>query len=249
MIKLKTLEEIKLMQEGGRKLKEVVNSLRPKIKAGITTRQIDQEADKLIRELGGEASFKKVPRYHFSICIPINEQIVHTPPSGRLIRDGDIVTLDIGMYYKGFHTDFADTIGVGHIDREKKKFIETGKNALYKAINKAKVGRRLGEVSQTIQREIYGQGFFVIKKLTGHGIGRELHEEPFVLGYLEGKIENTLLLKPGLIIAIEVIYSKGSEDMVYEEGKEWSIKTADDSLSACFEHTVAITNNGPLILT
>ncbi|KKQ02160.1 MAG: methionine aminopeptidase, type I [Candidatus Roizmanbacteria bacterium GW2011_GWA2_36_23] len=250
MIDLKTVKEIEVMGEGGKRLREVVNELLNKIKVGMMTEEIDTEAEKLIVSKGGESSFKKVDNYFWSTCLPVNEQVVHTPPSKRRLMNGDVLTVDIGMYYKGFHTDFATTLIVGETENNRIiPFLDTGKNALYKAIKQVRIGNRLGHISQTIEKEICGNGYFIMKQLTGHGIGRKLHEDPFVLGYLDRSIEKTLLIKPGLVIAIEVIYSMGSEDIFHEKNDDWSIRSKDSSLTACFEHTVAVTEKETIVLT
>lgn len=250
MIRLKTKEEIEIMKEGGKRLRQVVKELLPVIQVGTSTEQIDKEAERLIKKYDGEPSFKKVKNYHWATCLPINEQVVHTPPSKRKLKDGDLLTLDIGFYYQGFHTDYAQTLVVGK-KRDKKiiNFLEVGKRALYLAIKQAKINKRLGEISLAIEKEIYGNGFFVLKELTGHGIGRDLHEDPYVFGYLNKPIEKTPIIEPGLTIAVEVIYSQSTEKITYEKGNSWSVLTADGSLSACFEHTIAIVDNKTLILT
>lgn len=250
MIHFKSEEEIKIMREGGQRLQNVIKELMPAIQAGATTKEIDKKAETLIIQHGGEPSFKKVPGYHWSICIPINEQIVHTPPSRRKLNNGDIVTVDIGMFYKGFHTDYADTVVVGdYNDDNVARFLDAGKKALYKAICQTKLGNRIGHVSQTIEREIYGDGYKIVKELTGHGIGRELHEDPYIFGFLNVPLERTARIRAGLVIAIEVIYSIGSERFEYETDNEWSVVTRDRSLSACFEHTVAVTHKETIVLT
>lgn len=250
MIHLKTGEEIEIMREGGRRLRKVVKGLFSIIQVGISTSEIDKEAERLILKYEGEPSFKKVPGYQWSTCLPINEQVVHTPPSERKVKNGDVLTVDIGMYYQGFHTDYADTIIVGE-NKDKKiyHFLEVGKKALYKAIDHARIGNRLGHISHVIQKEIYGNGFKILKDLTGHGIGRELHEDPYVFGFLDKPVEKTIPIQSGLVIAIEVIYSVGAENFKHEEGEEWSVITTDKSLSACFEHTVAITDKETMVLT
>lgn len=250
MINLKTKKEIGKMTEGGKKLRQVVVELLPVIKPGITTEQIDDEAERLIKKYGGESSFKKVKNYYWSTCLPINEQVVHTIPSSRIVKQGDLLTIDIGFFYKGFHTDYALTMVVGRKPNlEKQKFLDTGKQALFKAIDKVCIGCYIGEISSQIEKTIKGNGYHIIKQLTGHGIGRQLHEDPYVLGYVDRPIEKTLKIREGLVIAIEVIYSKGTEEIMMEKGDNWSLITFDKSLSACFEHTVAVTANGPLILT
>lgn len=249
MIILKKPEEIELMAQGGKKLRNIVRKLKSIIKPGISTNYIDQEAEKLIKEEGGESSFKKVPGYHWSTCLPVNEEIVHTPPSGRILKEGDILTLDIGIYYKGFHTDFADTYAIGKISKERQVFLDVGKNALSEAIKEVRFGNRLGLVSKTIEKAITGKGYAIVKELTGHGIGRDLHEDPYVLGFLDRKVEKTPRIENGLVIAVEIIYSMGKGAMMHDKKEDWSIKTVDGSLSACFEHTVAVTGGHTTVLT
>ena len=251
MIHLKSGQEIQIMQESGKRLREVMLELVPMVQAGVTTQAIDDEAERLILKNGGTPSFKTVKGYKWSTCVPINEQVVHTPPSERILKDKDILTIDIGLVYKGYHTDHAITLYVGDIETNQamKRFFEVGKSALKKGIEKAINGNYLGEISQVIQNEVYGSGCFVLKDLTGHGIGKELHEDPYVFNYLERPVKKTYKIQPGLVIAIEVIYSMGTEEIAYEKKGEWSIKTKDDSLSACFEHTVAVTEENTYILT
>ena len=250
MIDYKSEEEILRMREGGARLRKVVSTLLPEIKVGQTTEEIDKRAEELIIKEGGQSSFKKVKGYKWSTCLTINEQVVHTPPSSRRLADGDVLTVDIGMFYQGFHTDFATTVVVGEkSDQEKETFLEAGKQTLKAAIGEAKSGQRIGHISAAIEKGIETAGYFIMKDLTGHGVGRELHEDPFVPGYVDGAIEKSLMIKPGLVIAIEVIYSKGTEKIKPEPGNDWSIISADRSLTACFEHSVAITKKGTLILT
>jgi methionyl aminopeptidase len=250
MVNLKSIDEIEIMREGGERLRKVVEELMSIVKAGITTKEIDRKAETLINKQGGESSFKKVPGYRWTICVPINEEVVHTPPSDRILKSGDVLTIDIGMFYKGYHTDYADTVIIGEAhDKKINHFLEVGKKALYKAIDQARVGNRLGHISKAIGNEIYGNGFKILKNLTGHGIGHELHEDPYVFGFLNQPIEKTIVIRPGLVIAIEVIYSMGAEEFVYESDDEWSVITKDRSMSACFEHTVAVTEKETFILT
>lgn len=250
MIDLKSDQEIKIMVEAGKRLKKVVAQLTPQIRSGLTTAQIDKIADRLITQAGGEASFKKVKGYYWATCIAINEQVVHTPPSERIIKDGDILTIDIGLFYRGFHSDYADTIIVGGTkDKRLHKFLTVGELTLKKAIEQFKLNKYLGEVSKVIESEIYGYGFFVIKQLTGHGVGKKLHEDPYIPGYLDRHSNDTPLIKQGMVVAIEVIYSMGTEEVEYEDNNNWSLVTKDGSLSACFEHTVAIIGKDTIILT
>ena len=250
MVKLKTSVEIAAMREGGKRLHASFQELLPFIKPGITTREIDARAEELIKKNGGESSFKRVPGYTWTICCPINEQVVHTQPSDRAVKEGDLLTIDIGMYYKGFHTDFADSWIVGTAkDPQKEKFLEIGRRAFKKALGAVKSGHYIGEISATIQKEIEGNGLFIMRELTGHGVGRALHEDPSVPGFLDRAITKTYKMRPGLVIAVEVIYSAGTENIRYEKDDNWSIVTADGSISGCFEHTIAITETNAVILT
>ncbi len=250
MIHYKTPEEIETMTEGGKRLHAVVGELIPWIKIGMSTLEIDRKATSLIKKNGGEISFNKVKGYDWATCLTINEQVVHTPPSKRIIKDQDVLTIDIGLYYEGYHTDYADTIVCGNPkNNEVVHFLNVGKRALYKAIDQAKKGNRLGDISRAIENEIYGNGYKIVKQLTGHGIGTELHEDPNVFGFLDRPIQKTLTIKSGLVIAIEVIYSESSEEFAYEDETGWSLITKDRSLSACFEHTVAITDTETRVLT
>jgi len=238
------------MKEGGRRLREVVKRLLPTIKQGITTKEIDEKTGELIKEYGGESSFKKVKGYYWSTCLPINEEIVHAVPTQRVLNKGDILTLDVGFYYRSYHTDYATTINIGEARNERiRRFLEVGKKTLSKAIEQAKVGNYIGNVSKTIEQEILKNGFYVIKELTGHGIGKELHEEPFIPCFLGGSIRETPKVIRGMVLAIEVIYSMDPTTIRHKRDNQWSLITADGSLAACFEHTIAVVENKPLILT
>lgn len=250
MVHLKSKREIEIMAECGKKLKAAVDELIPQIKEGMTTNELDEKAKELIKKQGADTSFTKVKGYKWATCVPINEQIVHTPPSDRVLQRGDVLTVDIGAFFKGYHSDYADTIVIGgKTTPEIAKFLKIGKEALEKAIKQAKAGNRLGHISQSIEKDIKGNGYYILKELTGHGIGKELHEDPFVPGFLDKPLEKTLKIEPGLVIAIEIIYSMGTDKIAYERGDDWSIVTEDGSISACFEKTVAITHENTFILT
>jgi methionyl aminopeptidase len=250
MIQLKTKDEIELMKDGGKILKTVVDELIPWISVGQSTLEIDSKAEELIKKHGGEPSFKTVPGFSWTTCIPVNEQAVHTPPSNRILKDGDLVTVDIGVLYKGFHTDYAYSKIVGNNnDPEKQKFLDVGKQTLEKAISMVHNGVYIGEFAEFIYNEITKNGYFIMKELTGHGIGRKLHEDPYVLNYLDRPIQKTYKIKPGFVFALEIIYSMGSEEIAYEQGNSWSIISGDKSLSACFEKTLAVTEEKTFILT
>ena len=169
MVNLKSDQEIRIMMEGGKRLKAVIGELLPLIREGITTKEIDSRAEELIKEQSGESSFKTVSGYLWTICSPINEQIVHTKPSNRILKEEDVLTLDIGMLYQGLHTDYAITKIVGNNkDAKINKFLKIGEETLYKAIKEATIGKRLGLISSVIEKKITGNGYFVIKELTGH---------------------------------------------------------------------------------
>lgn len=255
MIDIKTPEEIKQMKIGGKILSDVLYEVVKAAKPGVTEIELDAMAERMIRERGGEPGFKRVPGYKNTICACTNEVIVHGIPRKYALQDGDVICIDCGVYYGGFHTDMAETVKVGSLkdraeDEAVDKFLEVGKRALNEAVKVAVVGNRIGHISQTIQRIVEEEnGYGVLRTLIGHGVGHELHEEPEVPGILFGKIEKTPLLQEGMTIAIEVIYNMGSPDAVYEGSDDWTIITADGSLSSVFERSVLITKNGPELLT
>ena len=249
MINLKTNEEIAIMAAGGKVLKTIADQVETHIKPGVTTREIDQVAEKLLTKYGAEASFKKVKGYKYATCLPVNKQAVHTPPSSYVLKEGDSVTLDIGAYYKGFHTDYAVTVAVGRIDDKVSRFLDIGRKTLDSGLKMVKSGEYLGTIAKFIQSEIESSGYFILKDLTGHGIGRELHEDPYVLNYLDRPIEKTYQIQPGFVMALEIIYSMGTEKIAYEPGNSWSIIAADRSIAACFEKTIAVSDKKTFILT
>lgn len=250
MIHLKTSQEIEWMREGGVILRDVVSELLPKIKPGMSTQEIDAQAEAMIRARGAEPSFQKVKGYRWTTCLPINEQTVHTPPSKRVIQKGDVLTVDIGVYHHGLHTDYATTFVVGEKgDQKTEEFLRVGRETLERAIPMISAGVRLGMISQFIEKEIKNAGYYILEELTGHGVGRELHEDPYVLNYLDRPVEKTYKVQPGLTIAVEIIYAMGTSQIQYEKGTEWSIITRDRSLSACFERSIAVTDKETTILT
>ncbi len=250
MITLKSRDEITAMQIGGGILKRVLKEVVAEVKDGITTRELDSLADILIQKYGGYPGFKHVQGYKYATCICVNEQLVHTEPSARILKKGDVVTIDAGVYYEGLHTDSAETVIVENVhDVVKINFLNAGKEAVKKAITLARPGNYIGNISQKLEEIITGSGYFVVNELTGHGVGRELHEDPLIPGFVDGDIEKTPKIKPGMTLAIEIIYSMGTNRISYEKGSKWSIKTRDNSLGACFEHTIAILEKNTLILT
>ena len=257
MIDIKTPEEIKIMREGGKILASVLLQLLKNIKPGVSELEIDRLAEELILKKGAKQGFKEIKGYNNSICVSTNNVVVHGAPTNYKFKSGDVVGIDCGVFYKGFNTDMAETLRVKSqisnlksqmIDKTD-KFLTTGEKALDEAIKTAKVGNRVGHISRTIQNVVEKEGYSIVRSLVGHGVGRTLHEEPEVPGFLDRKIIKTPILKKGMTIAIEVIYNMGKPDVVYKNGDGWTISTEDKSISGLFERTIAITKDGPVILT
>lgn len=249
MIDYKTPEEIKIMQHGGHILAEVLYHVMDQIKPGMTELEVDQMAEKMIRERGGEPGFKRVPGYHYTVCMSTNDVVVHGIPGKYVFKPGDLVGVDCGVFYKGFHTDMSHSVIVpGETRPESEKFLKIGKKALDESIKEAVIGNRIGHISKKIQDIVEGSGYSIVRSLIGHGVGRELHEEPEVPGYLARPIDKTPLLKEGMTIAVEVIYNMGSREVTLDSDG-WTIRTEDGALAGLYERTIAITKNGPLMLT
>lgn len=254
MISIKTKDDIKKMREGGRILAEVLFNILSRVRPGASELEQDELAEKLIKKKGAEPTFKRVKRYKHSICVSANDVVVHGIPTEYKFKNGDVVGVDCGVFYKGFNTDMAETIRVqGEGARVKKpdeidRFLETGRRALEEAMKQAKVGNRVGHISKTIQDIVETGGYSVVRSLVGHGVGRELHEEPEIPGFLERKIEDTPRLQNGMVIAVEVIYNQGRREVILGEDG-WTIRTRDGSVAGLFERTIAVTENGPIVLT
>ncbi|OGN02156.1 MAG: type I methionyl aminopeptidase [Candidatus Yanofskybacteria bacterium RIFCSPHIGHO2_01_FULL_43_42] len=260
MIKVKTKEEIEIMEEGGKILSEILKKLTETVKPGITTQDLEELARELVLSHGVRPSFLGYDGYPAVLCASINDEIVHGVPSDRILKNGDVLKLDMGVLHKGFHTDSAITVLVGgqedkviHITTSqvvypqiKQKLINATKEALRIGISKAKVGNTIGDIGSAIQKYVEDNGFNVVRDLVGHGIGRELHEPPQVLNYGEpGEGEK---LKAGMVIAIEPMVVTG--DWEIKNSKDgFGLVTKDGGLAAHFEHTIAVTEKGPLILT
>lgn len=247
-LNLKTDHEIKIMAEGGKKLAEVKNKLKEAVKEGVTAHEVDSLANNLIAKTGGEASFKKVPGYSWATCVNVNEGLVHGIPTEKIVfKKGDVVSVDIGLYYQGFHTDTSFTIAIDPLS-EIENFLKTGEEALKKAIEKARVENYIYDISNAIEKTIETQGYSTIHALVGHGVGRELHEEPPIPCFTKGYREESPKITEGMVLAIEVMYTKGSPEVgKWPDG--WTISMRDGKISALFEETVAVNSHGPIVLT
>lgn len=240
------------MAEGGKKLGEIRKRIAQMVRPGVKTIELDKAAEEMINEAGGKPSFKMVPGYHWTTCINLNDVVVHGIPDNGLIKAGDKVGIDMGMLYKGFHTDTATTVKVkskSEKDAETEFFLDIGKKALNKAIEQVRPGKRVMDISEAMQKTVEGAGYTVVTALTGHGIGRNLHEAPPIPCFKLGRYEDSILLTPGMAVAIEVMYNMGTADVAYKNDDGWTIVTADGKISGLFEHTVAVTKSGPVILT
>jgi methionyl aminopeptidase len=249
MITIKTPGELAVMQEGGKILAKTLEKVVESINVGVSEERLEEIATSEIEKMGGSPAFKKVPGYNYTLCISTNDAVVHGIPGKYTFKKGDVVGIDCGVFYKGFNTDMSETVIVGTKEDEKvKKFLEVGKKALLEGIAQAVPGNRVGHISKKIQEVVEKEGYSIVRTLVGHGIGKKLHEEPEVPGFLNRKIEKTPLLKEGMTLAIEVIYNMGKKGVKYGSDN-WTIKTEDGQLSGLFERTIAITKGGPLILT
>ena len=248
MIQLKSQREIDIMAHGGKILADTVRLLERSVRPGMTTAELDQIADDFIRSHpGAKPSFKGLYNFPASICSSINNEIVHGIPSRkRVLNEGDLISIDVGVQYEGYHTDSATTVPVGHINEESQRLLDVTRRALDAGVAHAKAGNHLGDIGAAIQAVVEAAGFSVVRDLVGHGIGTGFHEEPQVPNY--GKPNRGIRLVPGLTIAIEPMVNVGKPGIRTMPDK-WTVVTVDGKRSAHFEHTVAITENGPRILT
>jgi len=253
MIHLKSPEEIKIMAEGGSILNEVMEILLNVLDEGIEMRELDRLAESEIKKRGAEPSFKMVPGYRWSICACVNDIVVHGIPGVYKAKSDDLIGIDLGVFYKGYHTDSSWSQRVGNHSTQSAKvidnFLSVGRNALNNAINAACMGNYIYDISLAIETTVKNAGFSVVKSLIGHGIGKNLHEDPEVPGFVSKPRLKTPKLENGLTLAIEVIYNMGTDEVVYDKGDGWTISTKDGKLSGLFENTVAITDHGVILLS
>ena len=235
------------MREAGRILARTMRLTSEEIVAGKTTvLELDALADKLIREKGGIPSFLNYRGFPNSACIAVNDEVVHGIPSARILQEGDIVTLDFGVIYEGWHADSAWTFPVGTVSDNARRLMNVTRESLFQGIAKAKVGNKIGDISNAVQKYVEKNGYGIVKDLVGHGIGRDLHEEPSVPNF--GRANMGPTIKAGMTFCIEPMVNEGTWKVNVLDD-DWTVVTADGKLSAHYEHTVAVTPSGPVILT
>ena len=251
-IPLRTPQELAIMREAGRLVAAVLADLEPAVVPGVTTRQLDALAEDAIRRRGGRPAFKGYeslgkPPFPASICASVNDEVVHGIPDGRALKDGDIISVDVGVEYQGFYGDTARTYPVGHISAAARKLMDVCSQALDLAIQQVRPGNALSKIGETVQRHVEAHGFSVVRDFVGHGIGTVMHQAPEVPNFASNRYPG-LLLEPGLVIAIEPMINAGGHKIAVDRNR-WTVRTADGKLSAHFEHTVAVTPDGHEILT
>ncbi|MCJ7833044.1 MAG: type I methionyl aminopeptidase [Deltaproteobacteria bacterium] len=246
MIFLKSPEEIEKMSASGKLVAEILLEIRNRIKPGVKTQELDLLAARLSLKKKARPAFKGYHGFPYSLCVSINEEVVHGFPSGRRLVDGDIVSLDFGVYLDGYYGDAALTQSVGQVTPQAERLIQVTRDSLFKGLEQVRAGRRVGDISFAVQQYVERHRFSVVRQFVGHGIGKSLHEDPQVPNF--GEAGRGILLKPGMVLAIEpMVNAGGSEVEIKADG--WTAVTKDGSLSAHFEHTIAITENGCRILT
>jgi len=252
-VELKNAQQLEKMRAAGRVVAEVLDLLGEHVKPGISTGELDRIAEQYIRAKGGSPSFKGYPKYlpreqrfPATLCVAVNDVVVHGIPNGQVLAEGDIIAIDVGAILDGWHGDATRTYAVGEVDEESQRLMQVCEESLAVGIGQARAGRRITDISAAIEGHVVANGFQVVRNLFGHGIGRNLHEAPSLPHY--GPPGAGPLLKPGMVITIEPMIVAGSPDVqVLDDG--WTIITTDGARSAQYEHTVAITDNGPRILT
>ncbi len=246
MIELKSKREINIIQENGKILAGALRFLKEKMRPGMKTRDLDILAEEFIKKHDAIPAFKGYRGFPSNICVSINNEVVHGIPGERILQEGDLVSLDLGVLKDGYYADGAFTFPLGEVKSEAQRLIQITQDALNLGIQKAVAGKNLSDISHAIQSYVEGSGYSVVRDLVGHGIGKRMHEEPQVPNF--GRPGEGPLLKEGMVLAIEPMVNSGSFEIKVLED-EWTVVTCDGSLSAHFEHTIAVTENGALILT
>ncbi len=250
MVELKSERELERMQAAGRLVAEALGQLRDLARPGVRTRELEATFDELLRERGAEPAFKGYRGYPGSICTSVNEEVVHGIPGARRLAEGDLLSLDVGVRLDGYYGDAALTVPVAGVAPAASRLLATGKRALEAAIAEMQPGRRLRDVAAAIERTAKCEGFSVVRQFVGHGIGRRMHEDPQVPNFVDdgSEFDLDLVLRPGLVLALEPMVNAGAWE-VEVLGDGWTVVTKDRRLSVHFEHTVAVTENGPQVLT
>jgi len=246
MVILKSPEEIAKTKASNVIVADILSELREMVRPGITTIELDRHSEKLALKNGAKPAFKGYRGYPFSLCTSINNEVVHGMPSNRVLKSGDIISLDFGIFHEGYYGDSAITIPISEVSDVAARLIGTTEEALYNGIKETRAGNRLGDISAAVQEHVEAAGFSVVRDFVGHGIGKSLHEDPQIPNFgMRGK---GIELKPGMVLAIEPMVNEGTYRVeVLDDG--WTAVTADGKLSAHFEHSVAITEDGPIILS
>lgn len=246
MAQIKTEAEIGKIRKACRVAAQVLAELKVQVKVGVTTEKLEEVAERILKEKGAIPAFKGYRGYKFATCLSVNDEVVHGLPGSRVLKDGDIIGVDVGAIVDGYYGDNAETFPVGKISAKAKRLMSATREALYKGIAEARDGRHLGDVSSAIEGEAIKNGFSVVKDLYGHGVGSALHEDPLIPNF--GKKGTGIVLKAGMTLAIEPMFNTGGSSIkTLSDG--WTIVTLDGSLSAHFEHTILITKGDPEILT
>lgn len=254
MIRLKTKKDIETLRLGGKILSLVLDEIEKQVKPGVSTQSLTDLAEKIIKEHGGRPSFKGYKAawsdgvYPAALCVSINEEVVHgIPAPDRIIKEGDIVGIDCGLEYQGLFTDHARTIVVGKVGPGLKKLVSVTQESLMKGIKQIKPGNKISDISRAIQEHVEKNGFSVVRQLVGHGVGFSAHEDPQIPNFIDRSVPD-IVLKEGMVLAVEPMVNVGGEEVdSLDDG--WTIVTQDNSISAHFEHTIAVTDNGYEILT
>lgn len=252
MIIIKNENQIEVLREGGKRLAQVLRTVAQAVKPGITTLELDAIARSEIEKLGDTAAFLNYKPegasrpYPAALCTSVNNHIVHGLPNNYTLKQGDIVALDLGIKHKGLFTDHAISVAVGEVSKEAHDLMHVAENALYAGVEMARAGNTVGDISYAIEQVVRPHGYGIVRELSGHGVGVHIHEDPYIPNY--GKPGTGAKLKPGMVIAIEPMINMGSQKIKMNKD-DWTIETADDSLSAHFEHTILITDGEPEILT
>ncbi|MDA1000319.1 MAG: type I methionyl aminopeptidase [bacterium] len=246
MIVLRSPEEIEKLRESNHIVALVMKELKKAVRPGVTTLELDALAERLLLERGATPAFKGYRGFQHTICASVNEQVVHGVPSGRKLKEGDIISIDLGAKHDGYFGDHAMTIPVGRVSKQAQRLLKCCEQALWKGIEKARPGGRLFDISHAIQEFAEAAGYGVVREYVGHGIGAKLHEEPQIPNF--GEPDTGPELRPGMILAIEPMLNEGTEEVKVLSDK-WTVVTADAKLSAHFEHSIAITESGPDVLS